>query len=261
MTRTAISATKRAILAIAAIAVLTGRASTFSAGFDLRVAPEGWPAMITAGARLAERIMSFPHPVVAACNGNAIAMAAFVLLSSDYRVGVHGTYRIGLNEVAVGASFPKVAFEIVRLRLPHARASELVLGAALYPASQAVRLGIVDELLPPDAFAATVLRRAARLGAFPREAYAHRDARLRGEACRHPIVECFRGRNGKRDTRDGHRAFRIAGQSKANLNEGLRFFRHLLVLRFGSIASGLINLARPGRRTVPVHEAPAAEVQ
>jgi dolichol-phosphate mannosyltransferase len=56
---------------------------------------------------------------------------------------------------------------------------------------------------------------------------------------------------------------RFAGQSKANLGEGLRFFRHLLVLRFGSIASGLVNLARPGRRTAPrsVHEAPAAEVQ
>jgi dolichol-phosphate mannosyltransferase len=55
---------------------------------------------------------------------------------------------------------------------------------------------------------------------------------------------------------------RFAGQSKANLSEGLRFLRHLLVLRFGGFASGLINLARPGRRTASptVHEAPA-EVQ
>ena len=54
---------------------------------------------------------------------------------------------------------------------------------------------------------------------------------------------------------------RFAGQSKANMGEGLRFLRHLMVLRFGSTASGLINLARPGRRTASVHEAPAAEVQ
>jgi dolichol-phosphate mannosyltransferase len=56
---------------------------------------------------------------------------------------------------------------------------------------------------------------------------------------------------------------RFAGQSKANLGEGLRFLRHLLVLRFGGIASGLINPARPGRPTATptVHEAPAAEVQ
>jgi len=45
---------------------------------------------------------------------------------------------------------------------------------------------------------------------------------------------------------------RFAGQSKANLSEGLRFFRHLLILR----------LARPGRRTPPsVHQPPAAEAQ
>ena len=56
---------------------------------------------------------------------------------------------------------------------------------------------------------------------------------------------------------------RFAGQSKANMGEGLRFLRHLMVLRFGSMSSGLINLARPGRRTAPspVQEAPAAEVQ
>ena len=62
------------------------------------------------------------------------------------------------------------------------RASELALGAALYPAGQAIRLGIVDELLPPDTFDTTVLRRAARLGAFPREAYAHAKAGLLADA-------------------------------------------------------------------------------
>ena len=52
---------------------------------------------------------------------------------------------------------------------------------------------------------------------------------------------------------------RFAGQSKANLGEGLRFLQHLLVLRFTSV----ILLARPGRRTLaqPVREAHAAEVQ
>jgi dolichol-phosphate mannosyltransferase len=45
---------------------------------------------------------------------------------------------------------------------------------------------------------------------------------------------------------------RFAGQSKANLSEGLRFLRHLMVLR----------LARPGRRTASpsVHEVHAAEI-
>jgi dolichol-phosphate mannosyltransferase len=41
---------------------------------------------------------------------------------------------------------------------------------------------------------------------------------------------------------------RFAGESKANLSEGLRFLRHLIVLRFGSWSAGLSGLVRPGRR-------------
>lgn len=55
---------------------------------------------------------------------------------------------------------------------------------------------------------------------------------------------------------------RFAGESKANFGEGLRFLRHLLVLRISSVSSSLTRLARPGRRTAPpVQEAPASEDQ
>src|SRR4051812_16096144 len=52
--------------------VLTGRDEVFSAGFDLRVLqamePEA-PRMLRAGFELARRLLSFPRPVVVACNG------------------------------------------------------------------------------------------------------------------------------------------------------------------------------------------------
>jgi dolichol-phosphate mannosyltransferase len=57
---------------------------------------------------------------------------------------------------------------------------------------------------------------------------------------------------------------RFAGESKANFGEGLRFLRHLLVLRVSSVSSSLTRLARPAaRRTAPpgVQEAHASEVQ
>jgi dolichol-phosphate mannosyltransferase len=56
---------------------------------------------------------------------------------------------------------------------------------------------------------------------------------------------------------------RFAGESKANLGEGLRFLRHLVVLRFSSATSALFQLARPGRRTATpsMEEAHVAEVQ
>ena len=161
--------------------VLTGAGAFFSGGFDLG-APRR-DAVQTERLNALYRdahvdLLGFPKPTVAMLNGHATAGGLILVLACDYRLGVEGDYRVGLNEVAIGASFPRVAHEIVALRLAHARAGELVLGASLYPASQALRLGIVDELFPADRFAETVLRRAARLGAFPREAYAHAKARL-----------------------------------------------------------------------------------
>jgi enoyl-CoA hydratase len=142
--------------------IVTGRGDFFSAGFDLAA-----PRRDAAAARTLRTLYRDAHMALLAC---------------DYRLGSEGDYRIGLNEVAIGASFPRVALEIVRLRLPHARAAELALGAALYPAAQATRLGVVDEMLPADRLDDTVLRRAARLGGFPREAYAHTKAALVADA-------------------------------------------------------------------------------
>ena len=156
--------------------VLTGAGRFFSAGLDIRggidfqttAAAADRPASPFAPLRDAMiKLLGFPKPTVAMIGGHAIAGGLIIALACDYRLGLDGDYRIGLNEVAIGASFPRAAFEIVRLRLTHQRASELLLGAALYPAGEAVRLGLVDELLPADGLEATVMRRAARLGRLP----------------------------------------------------------------------------------------------
>jgi enoyl-CoA hydratase len=166
--------------------VLTGAGAFFSGGFDLRV-----PRREDDDARRMRELyrdshlalLRCPKPTIAMVNGHAIAGGLVLALACDYRLALAGDYRIGLNEVPIGASFPKVAFEIVRLRLTHAQASELLLGGAVYPVEQhAARLGVFDEMVPAATFEATVLRRAARMAAFPREAYAHTKLALVAEA-------------------------------------------------------------------------------
>jgi enoyl-CoA hydratase/carnithine racemase len=171
--------------------VLTGEGRFFSAGLDIRggidfqaaVSP-GTPAADPFGAlrNCILAFLRFPKPTVAMLKGHAIAGGIILVLACDYRLGLEGEYRVGLNEVEIGASFPSSAFEIARLRLTHQQASELLLGATIYPATQAVRSGIVDELIAEDKFESTVFRRAARLGTFPREAYAHTKAALCAQA-------------------------------------------------------------------------------
>jgi enoyl-CoA hydratase/carnithine racemase len=172
--------------------VLTGAGAFFSGGFDLAAPRRDGSAAREMRALYRDvhvRLLALPKPTVAMLCGHAIAGGLVLVLACDYRLGAEGDHRIGLNEVAIGASFPRVALEIVRLRLPHARVSELLLGAALYPAGQALRLGVVDELFPPDKLRETALRRAARLGALPREAYAHSKATLIAETLSRVRVE------------------------------------------------------------------------
>jgi len=62
---------------------------------------------------------SSPPGSAVPCSRSASARASssgglVLALACDYRLGVDGDYRIGLNEVAIGASYPKVAFEVVR---------------------------------------------------------------------------------------------------------------------------------------------------
>jgi enoyl-CoA hydratase len=73
-----------------AVVVLTGRSGTFSAGFDLKTLTAGGSdaqKMVTMGFELAHRMLSFPTPIIVACNGHAIAMGVFLVLAADYRLG------------------------------------------------------------------------------------------------------------------------------------------------------------------------------
>ncbi len=164
-------------------AVLTVRAegSFFCGGFDLR-APrrtgDEVHAMVERYRHSHRKLLAFPKPTVAAVQGHAIAGGLVLALACDHRIAVEGQYRVGLNETAIGAAFPPVAFEIVSLRLTHAVASELLLGADLYPATALVRFGMVAHLSSPDTFEDEVLAWAERLAGFPREVYAHAKAEL-----------------------------------------------------------------------------------
>src|SRR3984893_1967949 len=88
------------------VAILKARGKHFSGGFDLNVFAKGSAEdqylMVKAGAELALRILSSPTPVVAACQGNAYPMGAFLIMSCDHRIAAEGNYRIGMNEVAIG---------------------------------------------------------------------------------------------------------------------------------------------------------------
>ena len=93
--------------------ILTGREKMFSGGFDLSVFKAGDQkqtyTMLSNGARLAERLLSFPLPIITACSGHAVAMGIFLLVATDYRIGVQGGSKFAANEVAIGSKSGQLA--------------------------------------------------------------------------------------------------------------------------------------------------------
>ena len=133
------------------VVLLGGRPERFSAGFDLSVFKTGGDGvrdMLRAGARVAQRILSFPAPVVLACTGHAIAMGAFLLCAGDVRVGAGGAYKIGLNEVAIGLTVPHFGIEMARQRLTPAHFNVSLMTGHIYSPEEAVVAGFLDRVVP-----------------------------------------------------------------------------------------------------------------
>jgi enoyl-CoA hydratase len=167
-----------------AVVLLSGREGYFSAGFDLKVVAGGERDQIveilTLGARLAERILSFPTPVVVACTGHAFPAGAFLLLSADLRIGATGPFRIGLNEVRIGMTVPWFAIEIARQRLHPAAFDRTVVSAHMYGPEEAVTAGFLDRVVAPEALRAASLEAAA--GLCELDFAAHKVTKLRARA-------------------------------------------------------------------------------
>ena len=172
-------------LADNAIVVLTGRPGTFSGGFDLKVLGGGGPdagLMLEQGFLLALRLLEHPFPVVIACNGHAIAMGSFLLLSADYRIGVEGSYRLVANEVAIGLAMPLAAVEICRQRLAPAHFNRAVILAESYTPSDGVAAGFLDRVVADTDLSQVATSTAAQFSRLDQHAHAATKALVRAAA-------------------------------------------------------------------------------
>ncbi len=169
-----------------AVVVLSGRQGVFSAGFDLQVLRAGGPdalAMVRGGFEMAERLLSFPRPVVVACTGHAVAMGLFLLLSGDYRVGTAGPYKLAANEVAIGLTMPWAGVEICRQRLtPACFNRAVILAEPFAPDDHALHGGFLDRVVDAGDLETTVRTAAAALARLDMNAHAASKLRARDHA-------------------------------------------------------------------------------
>jgi enoyl-CoA hydratase len=165
-----------------AVVVLTGREDIFCAGFDLKILKTGVLnafEMLINGFLLAKRLLAFPTPVVIACNGHAVALGSFLLLSGDYRIGVEGQFIICANEVEIGLTVPHSAIEICRQRLRSAHFDRTVLLSELYNPKTAVDAGFLDKVVPKEDLHTEAHQRAERFASLDLKAHHRSKLRMR----------------------------------------------------------------------------------
>lgn len=167
-----------------AVVVLTGRPGRFSGGFDLKVITGGGldaADMLNTGFELAERLLSFPRPVVVATTGHTIAMGVFLLLSGDYRIGVRGSFKIVANEVAIGMTMPATALTISRQRLTPAAFERAMLLAEVFSPDDAVAAGFLDRVVEESELQEAAAEHAKALTALDADAHKYSKLRSRRE--------------------------------------------------------------------------------
>ncbi len=151
--------------------VITGTGSVFSAGVDLFKVldggPQYLPRFLPLMKALLHSLLTFPKPAVAAVNGHAIAGGCIMAAACDHRIMANGDGRIGLPELAVGVPFPTLPFEIVGARVHPTAFRDLVYSGRTVPPSEALALGLVDEIAEPDALLTRALEKAEQLARIP----------------------------------------------------------------------------------------------
>jgi methylglutaconyl-CoA hydratase len=169
--------------------VLTGAGASFSAGADLN-----WMrAMATASeaanredslrlAGLMRSLQYFPKPTVARVNGAAYGGGVGLIACCDIAIGVNDS-KFGLTEVKLGL-VPAVISPYVIAAIGLRQARRLFLTGELFDAAEALRIGLLHQLVEPAALDDTVARTLALLTkAGP---LAQREAKLlalRGGGC------------------------------------------------------------------------------
>ncbi len=146
------------------IGVLTGAGSVFCAGADLKAVSEGRGREISterggfAGYVLRERT----KPIIAACDGPALAGGTEIVLASDLVIASTAA-RFGVPEVK--RSLVAAAGGLFRLQkvLPRNVATELVLTGDPISAERAHEFGMVNHLCEPGTALDTALELAERI--------------------------------------------------------------------------------------------------
>lgn len=166
------------------VVVITGAGDAFCSGLDLSALDPKELATLDVGAKVRELInppilglRALGKPVIARVHGPAVGIGFSYVLASDVRIASE-TASFSQSFVRVGLMPDGGSTHFMPGLVGYAKSFELMATGASVPADEALRLGIVNRVVPLDALDATVEDVAARLAAAPQPSLARIKAAL-----------------------------------------------------------------------------------
>jgi enoyl-CoA hydratase/carnithine racemase len=184
--------------------VLSGGAGRFSGGLDVPALLaldragilETWRTFFA----LLRELAACPVPVAAALTGHSPAGGTVLAVFADHRVLAEGPFVVGLNEVRVGLPVPEVLLRALTFVVGERQAARLATLGLLIGPAEALRVGLVDEVVPPGDVVPRAVAWARELLALPRG-----PAMATRALARRPLVAAF-------DTVDEHMLATVTDQ-------------------------------------------------
>jgi len=143
------------------VLVLTGAGQAFCSGLDLSAfdamrdkSAAEHRADAERTARLFLTLYELPMPTIAAVDGAAIAGGAGLAIICDFTLATPAA-KFGFTEVRIGF-VPALVSAFLALQVADKRSRDLLLTGRLCDAEEAYRLGLVNEIVPPEELAQRV---------------------------------------------------------------------------------------------------------
>jgi enoyl-CoA hydratase/carnithine racemase len=121
--------------------------------------------------RVCMDLYTLPKPTVAAITGHALAGGCILALCCDWRFIAEGRKLMGLNEVKLGVPVPYLADRVLHALAGVRYARKMMEGGDFYAPAEAMKMGVVDEVLPVEEVENKALAQAEKLGSLPETGY------------------------------------------------------------------------------------------
>jgi enoyl-CoA hydratase len=157
------------------VVILTGQGRAFSTGADLKDSRDRslgqYRDYLNHLQEMSRLIVRFDKPTIAAVNGYALGSGYELALACDLRIAAEGA-KFGSPEAKVSSSVTGGAMRLLPLLVGPGKAKELLFTSETIDGSEALRIGLVNRVVPDDRLLEAAMETARKI--IPNSAFSIR---------------------------------------------------------------------------------------